>query len=640
ATLENVRAELARERDRYQATLGGLGDAVIATDANGAATLMNPEAEQLTGWKAAEALNVPLAKVFHIVNEQTRSPLDSPVARAIKSGRAQTLSDSALLVARGGRETQVAGGAVPMLDDGGNVTGVVLSFRDVGDLRRARATLEESERRFRTMADNAPALMWMANSAGERVFFNRTWLDFTGRTLEEERGDGWTTDLHPEDYTHCLDVVNAAIEERKRFALEYRLRRHDGEFRWVYDEGVPHEDGNGQFAGFIGVAVDQTDRKGEDTEHGSVDRGRSEFIAMLAHELRNPLAPIRNAVQIIARLTTGRDPRLDHACEVVDRQSALLTNLIDDLLDVARIETGKILLKRETLSVQDVVRQAVETSQPAVRDRGHTLEVSLPPEPVYVDGDRTRLVQALRNLISNAAKFTADGGRIEIAAQVEDDAVEISVTDNGEGIEPTLLPVVFDLFHDEAQAARQPRRGLGLGLTIVRRLVGLHGGSVSATSEGHGKGARFSIRLPLAAGAPEARHEASEPARTRVLVVDDNVDAAVAIATLLEIGGYSVSAVHDPRTAMARATETPFDVIVLDIGLPEMSGYELAVKLRTAPINSRAKLVALTGYGQAGDEGPAKAAGFAGYLVKPVDADQLLALVADLTRRDRSRRRA
>ena len=633
ATLESTRAELEHERDRFRVTLNGIGEAVIATDANATITYMNPAAEQMTGWKLSEATNVALGKVFHVVDQETRGPVESQVTRAINTGRAQPIADRTLLLARGGREIPVDDNAAPILDAEGKVVGVVLVFRDAGEGRRARASLAESEQRFRTVADQSPALLWLANADRNRVYFNRAWLAFTGRRLEEEQGDGWTSGVHPEDYAHCVERMNAAFADRKPFRMEYRLRRSDGEYRWICDQGTPSHDAQQRFAGFAGAALDITDAREERASAGQDERRTSEFIATLAHELRNPLAPIRSAVQIIARLTTGRDPRLDHAREVVDRQSALLTTLIDDLLDVSRIETGKITLKRESVAVQDFVRQAVEANQPLVKERGHALNVTVPHDPLYVEGDVGRLAQALGNLISNAAKFTPDGGQIDVTARREDDgSVEVAVTDNGIGIDPSLLPIVFDLFREAAHATRHPRGGLGLGLTIVRRLVEMHGGSVSAASEGPGKGSRFALRLPVASRMQDARTPTPETRAPRIMVVDDNVDAATAIATLLEIGGYWVMTAHDPQSAIEKAQSTVCEVIVLDIGLPGMSGYELATRLRAPPVSSRARLVALTGYGQSTDEGAAKAAGFSGYLVKPVDADQLLALVAELTR--------
>ena len=635
--LEEARGELARERDRFAVTLASIADGVIATDAAGNVTYLNATAEKLTGWAAADALNRPISKVFRVVDEESRQSVKGPVDEVIATGQPARAPGHSVLISRRGAEYAVDDSAAPIHEEDGSLLGSVLVFRDITDARRARAALEESEARFRHMADQTPAMIWMADDSKATTYFNRTWLEFTGRAMEQETGDGWTAGVHPEDFAHTLSVYATSFEARVPFEMEFRLRRADGEFRWVFNRGTPRYDGDGRFQGYIGAALDVTERKAAEEALGHADRRQNEFLAMLAHELRNPLAPIRNAVQIMERINSGQDRRVDHAREVIDRQSAHLTRLIDDLLEVSRIDSGKITLRREKVVIQDIVRRAIELQQSAIAEHRQALDVRLPDARIYVNGDAARLAQAIGNVLNNACKFTPEGGRIEVSMNVVDDHVDVTIADNGEGIDPLLLPHLFDLYRQGADVERHGNAGLGLGLTIVRRLVEMHSGRVRAESDGRGKGSRFTIELPLAESAPTAATRPGEPAQAgerppaKVLVVDDNVDAAEAIATLLQFSGYEIDVAHDPQSAIEAAARAKPDLVLLDIGLPGMTGYEVAQRMRENSAGRRTKIVALTGYGQEQDNEQAKAAGFSAYLVKPVDADQLTALVNELT---------
>jgi signal transduction histidine kinase len=371
------------------------------------------------------------------------------------------------------------------------------------------------------------------------------------------------------------------------------------------------------------------------------DRHKDEFLAMLAHELRNPLAPIRNAVEIMRRKLTA-DPQLTWAREVIERQVGSLTRLVDDLLDVSRITRAKINLCRESLELGTIIARAVETAQPLLDEKHHQLEVEVPARPVRVQGDLTRLTQVVGNILSNAAKYTGAGGRIELSARTTGRSAEIRVRDNGIGIPADQMPRIFDLFTQVQRGNEQAPGGLGIGLALVRRLVELHGGTVAARSEGPGKGSEFIVRLPCedSARAPAERADPhpspaesaagdARPAR-RVLVVDDNRDALESLAALMELAGHAVRAAADGELALALAASFRPQVVLLDLGLPKVDGYEVARRIRGEPWGKTMVLIALTGWGQAEDRRRTRESGFDSHMVKPLDLKALTDLLARL----------
>ncbi len=374
--------------------------------------------------------------------------------------------------------------------------------------------------------------------------------------------------------------------------------------------------------------LDALQRKTEELE--DADRRKDEFLAMLAHELRNPLAPIRSATEILRlRGSDEQDPRW--ARRVIERQVQHMAHLVDDLLEVSRITTGKITLAKERVEVASIVKQAVETARPGIERREHQLQVSLPATPLYLDADPTRMAQVIGNLLDNAAKYTEPGGSIGIEVQPETTEVVIRVYDSGIGISADLLPRVFDLFMQADASLERSAGGLGVGLTVVRRVVELHGGSVEAFSAGPGQGSEFVICMPRAAPPPAAAEVApAAPTRApqRVLVVDDNVDAADSLAYLLETFGHEVRSVHAAAAGLEEARRFAPDIVLLDIGLPGMNGYEVAKALRQQPACAHAMIVALTGYGREEDRQRALHAGFDAHLVKPVDIKTLQEVIA------------
>jgi signal transduction histidine kinase len=393
---------------------------------------------------------------------------------------------------------------------------------------------------------------------------------------------------------------------------------------------------DGRTIGAVAVNVDLTHRVLIEQQLRLADRRKDDFLAMLAHELRNPLAPIRNAAHIL-RLEPSDREHVRQAAAIIARQVEHMTDLVDDLLDVSRVTRGLVALDKQVVDLREIVVAAVEQTAALVQWRRHHLEVAGADEAAFVCGDRTRLVQIVTNLLTNAAKFTPDGGRIVIEVGGDRHRASVTVADNGHGIRPELLPHVFEPFTQEQRSADRAQGGLGLGLALVRSLVELHDGTVTASSPGADRGAEFTVTLArfdqngAGAAGREAHADHTAPGGTLdILIVDDNADAAESLAIVLREQGHRVRVAHEARSALAHAAAAPPRVVLLDIGLPDMDGLELARRLRSLKSTRGALLVALTGYGQAGDRERSQAAGFDFHLVKPADPSRIAALIADL----------
>jgi signal transduction histidine kinase/DNA-binding response OmpR family regulator len=387
------------------------------------------------------------------------------------------------------------------------------------------------------------------------------------------------------------------------------------------------------FAGRAAIALDNARLYREVQE---ADRRKNEFLAMLAHELRNPLAPIRNGIQLL-RAAGGADPRVREVREMMDRQVQHLIRLVDDLLDLSRITRGKIRLQSGPIELGEALARALETCRPLIEERRHRLEVAVAPAPLRVEGDAVRLAQVVGNLLNNAAKYTEEGGDIRLSAEREGDEAVVRVRDSGMGIPAEMLGTVFELFTQVDRSLDRSQGGLGIGLTLVRQLVEMHGGRVEAHSDGPGRGSEFVLRLPLlraearspapkSNGSPDPSGAAARASR-KVLVVDDNRDAAESLGLLLQVSGHDVRVCHDGASALQAAEDYGPDAVLLDIGLPGMDGYEIARRLRAVPATRGALLIALTGYGQAEDQRRAREAGFDHHLIKPADLEALTGLL-------------
>jgi PAS domain S-box-containing protein len=810
--------EQIREHQEWlRVTLSSIGDAVIATDTEGRVTYLNPVAQQLTGWSEAEAQGRPLEAVFRIVHEQTRQPVESPVAKVLADGRVVGLANHTALIARDGTERAIDDSAAPIKDEQGNLLGVVLIFRDVSQKRQAERALAESEARKVAILQTALDCIITCDEQGRVVDFNpaaqRTFgyepAEVIGKDLADliippslrerhregmarhlatgkevllnrriemtaRRADGTefptelaitripgpgparftaylrditdrkmselalrqseqrlaaeleaTTRLHAlstrllsaDNLTTALQDVlenaivtvgadfgniqlyNAQIDAleivaqkgfQQDFLDYFRSVRMDdgwacaqamqrGERTIIEDveldpaferhrriaaaagyravQSTPLKTHDGTILGMLSThfraphrvsdrdhrlldlyarhAADLIERLRFEQALREADRRKDEFLATLSHELRNPLAPIRNAVQII-RAKGSPVPELQWARDVIDRQVQQMTRLVDDLLDLSRISKGKIELRKKRVELATVVNSAVEASRPLIEKWQHELDVRLPAEPIYLEADPTRLSQVLLNLLNNAAKYTEQGGRIGLTAEKENEHVVIRVKDTGIGIPREMLSRIFEMFTQEDRSLERSQGGLGIGLTLVQSLVEMQGGTVEAHSEGPGKGSEFVVRLPVARevadqGAPGSAggETAAAPDKCRILVVDDNRDAAGSLAMLLRIMGNEVHTAHDGLEAIAAAGVFRPDVVLLDIGLPKLNGHEAGRRIREQQ-GKAVVLIALTGWGQEEDRRRSKEAGFDYHMTKPVELDDLQKLLAGL----------
>ena len=528
-------------------------------------------------------------------------------------------------------------------------------------IERTRVThdLRESEHLFRALDNSIANLAWMARPDGWIYWYNDQWYDYTGTTPADMEGWGWERVHDPATLPAVKERWQHALDSGTPFEMVFPLRSADGSFRRFLTRVNPVRDSRGHVVHWFGTNTDvETERRTADANielrererlaaqdaelqkrlAESANRAKDEFLAMLGHELRNPLSPILTALQLMK--LRGSDG-LERERTVIERQVNHLTRLVDDLLDVARIARGKVELKEELVEIAEVVTKAIEIASPLLDQRTHTLDVSVPRRGLAVKGDSIRLSQVVSNLVTNAAKYTPAGGHITIRAKEEHGAVVVRVRDTGIGIAPDVLPRVFDLFVQERQAIDRSQGGLGLGLTIVRNLVERHGGTVSAHSDGPGTGSEFVVRLPKANTtlSPEGR-PADEPAADRViapaadavriLVVDDSVDGAEMLAAALSAKGYETRVAYDAPAALQIAADFRPAVAFLDIGLPVMDGYELAARLRGLPELNGLRLIALTGYGQESDRQKTRDAGFQHHFVKPVDLKAIEAVLGDV----------
>jgi PAS domain S-box-containing protein len=550
---------------------------------------------------------------------------------ALRSDVALRSVPMVLLSARAGEEARIEGldkGADDYLTKPFSARELVARVGALLELGAMRRQAEEALRRrtaqFETLLNEAPLGVFLidaglrileVNPPAYSVFGDIP--DLVGRDLAEVMHILWPRQYADDIvrlFRHTLTTGEPFIEPEH---VEQRLDRGVVEYyEWQINRITLPDGRYGVVCYFRDISVHVQARSALQ----AADRQKDEFLAMLAHELRNPLAPLRNASELLAMIARD-EPRTQFSVDVIKRQVTQLTRLVDDLLDVSRITQGRIELTREPLELGAVIAQAMEAVEPLLRDKRHRVSVVSGSRPLHVNGDNTRLVQCVSNVLTNAAKYTDREGEIRVHSYEDGGSAVIEISDNGIGILPEVLPRIFDLFVQGDRALDRSQGGLGIGLSVVRRLVEMHGGQVIARSAGAGEGSSFAIRLPLIER-PSARTDEPEqisgPSK-RILIVDDNVDAADSLALLLQIDGHQTQAVYTSRDALEGAQSFKPDIMLLDIGLPEMNGYEVARRLRAQPGFGEVRLIALTGYGQAGDQARARAAGFNDHLMKPVE---------------------
>jgi PAS domain S-box-containing protein len=615
-----------------QAVLDAVPTAIVVLDAERRIVFANGRAGHLFGYLPEELVGRDVAI---LVPERRREPRGDPGPGlfALPAG-ASDAAREAVAVRRDGTEFPVEIG-VDVLHTQQD-TLVVATLADVTGRRRA-------EQRFRLAIESSPSGMVMVDRHGHIVLVNSQTERLFGYRREELIGQAVEM-LVPERFrrSHPGERANYLRGPEMRAMGHGRDlfgRRADGT-EFPVEIGLnPIETEDGVFV--LSAIVDITERKRLEGElHQRLDeldaaaRRKDEFLAMLGHELRNPLAPMRNALQVM-KMQGVDEATTRQMREMLERQLHGLVRLVDDLLDVSRIINGRIELRRSPIDVGAAVERGAETAQPALDARGHELVVSLPAQPLRVNGDLVRLSQVVANLLTNAAKYTPQPDRIWLTVEADGPDVLIRVRDRGAGMPAELLPRIFDVFvQGEASLARS-QGGLGLGLALVRRVVAMHGGTVTAASAGPGQGAEFVVRLPRLVPGSAALDPPDRPGprvtdalRRRVLVVDDNVDAAESVAALLKLSGYAVRCAYDGTSALQLAQSYQPDVVVLDIGLPDITGYEVARKLRAQPQFAHLPVVAVTGYGQDADRTRSREAGIDEHLTKPVDPAALQAFIA------------
>ncbi len=531
----------------------------------------------------------------------------------------------------------------PMRDAAGVVSGILSHGIDLTDRKRAEADLArvtaESERRrrlYETALSNTPDLVYVFDVDHRFTYANeallalwgRTWDEAIGRTCLELGYEPWHAAMHDRE-------IDQVVATRRPIRGEVPFTGTNG--RRIYDYiFVPVIGAGGEVEAVAGTTRDVTERKAMEDALREADRRKDEFLALLAHELRNPLAPVRNGLQVLRLADTDADARTS-AREMMERQIGHMVRLIDDLLDISRISRNKMELRRSEVLLTDVVSSAVETVRPMIEAAGQRLTVAMPPGPVYLDADLTRLAQVFGNLLSNSAKYTRQGGRIWLDARRRGEEIVVSVRDNGIGIPAESLPKIFDMFSQVDRSIERSTGGLGIGLALVKGLVEMHGGTVSAESGSDGKGSTFTVRLPalgilpqVPTGRPTDLDSLAPGPKRRILVVDDNKDSARSMARVLKLRGNEARTAHDGIEAVGAAEEFRPEVILMDVGMPRLNGFDATRRIRQQPWGRSVAIIALTGWGQEGDRLRSREAGCDGHLVKPVDLADLEKLLTEL----------
>ncbi len=667
---KRLERELAAQQEYFRVTLSSIGDGVIAADKEGRVTFLNPCAEELTGWSVDEAQGQPLTEVFRIVNEKTREPVDNPAEVVIRTGRSIGLANHTALLHRDGSERPIADSAGVIRGGDGTPIGAVLVFRDVTEERRAEDALAEQREWFETTLESIGDAVIATDVQGRVAFMNPIAEHLTGWKLDQALGRG------------CSEVFNIINEETRRpvespvtrvladgvivgLANHTTLIAADGTERPIDDSGAPIRNRAGRMVGVVLVFRDIGDRRRIEAERRDVadererllkseraaraeaeraNRVKDEFVAMVSHELRTPLNAILGWTQLMLQSTADQDV-IARGLDVISRNTRVQAQLVSDLLDVSRIASGKLHLSMERVDLVSLAQKVIETVQHTGEKKQLTIRQDYPPEAIHVAGDPARLQQIVWNLLWNAIKFTPEGGSVAVQVRPCAEGAQITVADTGAGIKPEVLPRIFERFSQAAPVRGPGISGLGLGLSIVKHLVELHGGRITADSPGEGQGATFTVVLPAGKGREEPVAGPDEQRRAvgardlleglRILVVEDETDTLQFLERFLVSRGAGITAVATAAEALQHLSRSGADLLISDIGLPEIDGYELLERIRQAESGTGGGMpaIALTAYARAEDRARAFRAGYQAHLAKPVEPAELVAAIARIMQR-------
>ncbi|HKY90381.1 MAG TPA: ATP-binding protein [Nevskiaceae bacterium] len=504
--------------------------------------------------------------------------------------------------------------------------------RQLVEQARAQAELQESEARFRTLVASIPQLVFTARPNGEVFWFNERWYEYTGTTPAQMENEGWVRCHDPAMLVMVRKAWADGVAAGGPIQMTFPLRGADGKYRPFLTRVTPLKDEQGRVLQWLGTSTDVSELRALEEQLRESDRRKDEFLATLAHELRNPLAPILTGLEVLKR-SGGITPELEPTRAMMDRQVSHMARLLEDLLDVSRITRGTLELRKQQVDLAAVIGAAVETSRPLIDARRHRLTVIPSFDTVEVEADPHRLAQVFSNLLNNAAKYSESGGHILLTVEKQGYEVIVAIRDTGIGIAPSMIERVFEMFSQAAPSLERRYGGLGIGLSLARQLAEMHGGTITAGSDGIGKGAEFTVRLPIAvsasavtASAPVTAQGSVQP--LKIVVADDNRDAAEALAAMLSLQGDDVRVAYDGHAAVDLVRRFAPDVALLDIGMPRLNGYDACRRIRALPDGHRILCVALTGWGQDQDRRRSEEAGFNSHLVKPVSAETFEKLLA------------
>jgi PAS domain S-box-containing protein len=638
-----------RQMELLSVTMASIREGVIATDIEGRVIFLNEAAETLLGCKWPDVERHPLESVFKIANAASHEPLTQLVSQVSRAGTLLGDGCDIELLAKNGTILPIEVSGVPLRSEGGNVYGAVVTFRDCSERKRAE---KELQRLFDAVHAEREWLSQVLSSINDEVYFTDTEKRYTfvNPSALREFGQSFVQGIEVGKVIANLNVFRSdgtprPIEEAPPLrALAGEIVRDEeqiirnprtGELRHRQASAAPVRDAGGKIIGSVSVVRDITERKRVEEALRDADRRKNVFLATLSHELRNPLAPIRTAARLLESAVVSQAD-LKRCRSIISRQVAQMASLLDDLLDVSRFTRGELTLKKSYVPLQQVLDAAFEAVQPLINAKQHRLQLELLPSPPTLEVDPVRLTQVISNLLTNAAKYTDPGGEITLGCRVETDTLVIFVRDNGIGLAPEMFSRVFDMFVQVEPTKERSEGGLGIGLALVKALVELHGGTIEVHSAGPEQGTTFTVKLPRSVIVAGPAHMIASdrgthdgPARC-VLIADDNPDGAEILAMLLQTSGHTVHVANDGAAAFELAARVRPDIAVLDIGMPGLSGYEVAKRIRCEAWGARMTLIAVTGWGQEEDKREALAVGFDYHVTKPMDPAYLESIFASI----------